>query len=347
MKNIKKSKKDSYKSHLLLSVPFAIVLIFGGCCSNVISFESLINANYTQFQNLTSFVTFFQLNYTILINIPYIFANFKSRKVPIRKQLLSTLLFLGGNWLNNYAFSFSGVTVPCHIVFKSLNVLINLILGSFILNKRYSFLQVLLCVLITIGCIVTLVYKDHDISILDYYNYKSFVSNMFDGNQIAKDMLDIKPNSDFVAGICVLLTSSIMASLLQIYNCKIYDQHGKGCWKEVMVAQHVLSMPILLVFNKKSIEQNLIFISKSFQTNSLFVTKLIINCITQSICIYGVNLLASNLGSSNFIILNITLTFRKLLSLVISCIIFDNTMSMTSWIGCGLTFLCCFLYSLL
>lgn len=341
-----KTDKNICKSHILLSLPFAIVLIFGGCCSNVISFEALISPSYTQFQNLTSFITFFQLNYTIFINIPYIYNNFRVRKIPFHKHLISTILFLGGNWLNNYAFSFSGVTVPCHIVFKSLNVLINLVLGSIILKKRYSFLQVLLCVLITLGCIVALVYKDHDISILDYYNLKSSIVKLLNKDQILQVSTDLKASSDFVIGISVLLVSSIMASLLQIYNCQIYDQYDKDCWKEVMVAQHLLSMPMLLAFNKDSIEKNLTSIIKNFSSNKIFTTKLLINCITQSICIYGVNLLASNLGSSNFIILNITLTFRKLLSLVISCVLFNNTMSKTSWIGCGLTFICCFLYSL-
>ena len=341
-----KTDKNTYKSHIFLSIPFAIVLIFGGCCSNVISFEALISPSYTQFQNLTSFITFFQLNYTIIINIPYIYKNFRGRKLPLHKHLISTILFLGGNWLNNYAFSFSGVTVPCHIVFKSLNVLINLVLGSIILKKRYSFLQVFLCILITMGCIVTLVYKDHDISILDYYNIKRSVVELLNKYQSMQVSTHVKVSSDFVVGIFVLLVSSIMASLLQIYNCQIYDEYGKDCWKEIMVAQHLLSMPILLVFNKDSIKRNLISIIKNFSSNKIFTSKLLINCITQSICIYGVNLLASNLGSSNFIILNITLTFRKLLSLVISSVLFNNTMSKTSWIGCGLTFLFCFLYSL-
>lgn len=345
MKTTKPSNKELYKSHIFLSIPFAIVLIFGGCCSNVISFETLVNTNYSQFQSLTSFITFFQLSYTIIINIPFIITKFHSRKVPIRKHIVSALLFLGGNWLNNFAFSYSGVTIPCHIIFKSLNVLINLVLGYIILKKKYSASQVSLCVLITIGCILALVFKDNDISIKDYYGYKSSIMNLFYQKQSLIGHSYFSYNSEFIHGICVLLTSSIMASLLQIYNCKIYQEHGKDCWKEVMIAQHLLTMPALLLFNQASIKQNCLLIVKSFATNKTFVLKLVINCITQSVCIYGVNLLASNLDSSNFIVLNITLTFRKLLSLIISCILFNNNMSTTSWIGCFVAFICCFLYS--
>lgn len=345
MKTSNPSIKELYKSHIFLSIPFAIVLIFGGCCSNVISFETLVNTNYSQLQSLTSFITFFQLSYTIIINIPFIITKFHSRKVPIKKHIISAILFLGGNWLNNFAFSFSGVTIPCHIIFKSLNVLINLVLGCIILKKKYSASQVSLCVLITICCILALIFKDHDISINDYYNYKNSILNMFHEKHSSISYYYFSNNSEFFHGICVLLASSIMASLLQIYNCKIYEDHGKACWKEVMIAQHLLSMPALLLFNRSSIQQNFMLLSKHFSTNKTFVSKLFINCITQSVCIYGVNLLASNLDSSNFIVLNITLTFRKLLSLIISCIVFSNSMSLTSWISCFVAFICCFLYS--
>lgn len=345
MKSTKPSKKEVYKSHIFLSIPFAIVLIFGGCCSNVISFETLVNTNYSQFQSLTSFITFFQLSYTIIINTPFIITNFHSRKVPIKKHIISAFLFLGGNWLNNFAFSYSGVTIPCHIIFKSLNVLINLTLGYVILDKKYSALQVTMCILITIGCTLALVCKDHDISIQDYYSYKNSLMSLLYQKQSLISYSYFSYNSEFIQGIFILLISSVMASLLQIYNCKIYEEHGKECWKEVMIAQHLFSMPALLLFNLASIKQNSLLILKSFSSSKTFVLKLVLNCSTQSVCIYGVNLLASNLDSSNFIVLNLTLTFRKLLSLIISCILFNNNMSMTSWIGCIVAFICCFLYS--
>lgn len=342
------TKQNHVKESLLnLSIPFALVLIFGGCCNNVISFEALINTEYAQISDITTFITFLQILYIIVENLPFFTKNFKKFRIPLKRHLISTFLFLLGTSLNNSVFKLKGITVPYHIIIKSLNILINMLLGCVILKKKYSFKQILTCLLLTFGCIIACIYQKKDFKRSDLFALKTAFSSPFssDGNCSKLNLRNL--DFEFILGITILLVSSVLISLLQIYNNRTYEIYGKETWKEVMIYQHLMSLPVLLLFNKNTILSNCYTIGRNISYKNSFLVKLIVNCFTQSLCVRGVNLLASNLTKDTFLLLNIVLNSRKLISLIISCWLFGNYMSFTSYIGCLITFLCCFIYSAL
>ena len=343
----KSELSSSKKSLVNLSLPLAIVLIFGGCCNNVISFESLIHSEYTQIKNITTFITFIQILYIIIENIPFYTKNHKKFKIPLKRHLISTILFLLGTWLNNSVFKFKGITVPYHIIMKSLNILINMALGSIILKKKYTSKQIITCVFLTLGCIIACIYQNQDFQLSDVYNLKATLFSLLPRQRANQVSIASKIDYEFISGISILLLSSVLISLLQIYNNKTYEKYGKDTWKEVMIYQHILSLPFIFLLNTDTINSNCKFLIKNVGFKNSFLLKLFINCITQSLCVRGVNLLASNLTKDTFLLLNIVLNSRKLVSLILSCWVFDNHMSFTSYVGCIITFISCFIYTAL
>lgn len=76
----------------------------------------------------------------------------KPNRVPIRRWLINILLFFTINVLNNHAFSYN-ISVPIHIILRSGGSITTLIAG-YIWGKRFSRIQVLAVMLLTIGVII-------------------------------------------------------------------------------------------------------------------------------------------------------------------------------------------------
>ncbi len=62
-------------------------------------------------------------------------------------------MFFSINMLNNWAFAFS-ISVPMHIILRSFSSVTTMIMGV-IRGKRYSALQILSVVLLTLGVLVS------------------------------------------------------------------------------------------------------------------------------------------------------------------------------------------------
>lgn len=76
----------------------------------------------------------------------------RPNRVPLRRWLINILLFFTINVLNNHAFSYN-ISVPIHIILRSGGSITTLAAG-YIWGKRFSRLQVVAVVLLTIGVIV-------------------------------------------------------------------------------------------------------------------------------------------------------------------------------------------------
>lgn len=73
-------------------------------------------------------------------------------KVPIRRWMVNIVLFFSINVLNNHAFSYD-ISVPVHIIIRSGGSITTMAAG-YLYGKRYSRIQVLAVVLLTIGVIL-------------------------------------------------------------------------------------------------------------------------------------------------------------------------------------------------
>lgn len=74
-------------------------------------------------------------------------------KVPMRRWAFIAFMFFGINMLNNWAFAYN-ISVPVHIILRSFGSVTTMIAG-FVRGKRYSLLQVLSVVLLTVGVLIS------------------------------------------------------------------------------------------------------------------------------------------------------------------------------------------------
>lgn len=80
---------------------------------------------------------------------PYFIA---PNKVPIRRWLVNIVLFFTINVLNNHAFSYD-ISVPVHIILRSGGSITTMAAG-YLYGKRYTRMQVVAVVLLTLGVIM-------------------------------------------------------------------------------------------------------------------------------------------------------------------------------------------------
>lgn len=77
----------------------------------------------------------------------------KKNQIPIHRWLIQIALFFSVSLLNNHAFDFN-ISVPVHIILRSGGSMTTLVIG-WIWGKRYSRMQVLSVVVLTVGCIMS------------------------------------------------------------------------------------------------------------------------------------------------------------------------------------------------
>lgn len=162
-----------------LAVGAMLALIFGGCCSNVFALEAIIqsvprailhllepcsrrgadqclpNRVEPSSGTLLTFVQFLFVAVTGYVSQfdethPPLFI--RPNKVPIKRWLINIVLFFSINTLNNHAFSYD-ISVPVHIILRSGGSITTMIAGS-LWGKRYSRIQLIAVVLLTIGVII-------------------------------------------------------------------------------------------------------------------------------------------------------------------------------------------------
>ena len=108
-------------------------------------------------------LTFVQFLFVAVVGLPSQFDRrrppffLKPNRVPLRRWLVNIVLFFSINVLNNHAFSYS-ISVPVHIILRSGGSITTMIAGS-LYGKRYSRIQVVAVILLTIG-VITAAWSD-------------------------------------------------------------------------------------------------------------------------------------------------------------------------------------------
>ncbi|KAJ2079735.1 golgi uridine diphosphate-N- acetylglucosamine transporter [Coemansia sp. RSA 988] len=156
-------------------------------------------------------------------------------------------------------------------------------------------------------------------------------------------------------GIILLTCGVVLAALLGLYQENTYKKYGKH-WKEGLFYNHALALPMFLFF-WKDIRNQAIAISQSpsMDVNSapelinsllvLFPTlwySLGVNVVSQLACATGVHRMTS---MSSSLSLNVVLNLRKLVSLILSVLLFRNPITPNMAFGCMLVFLGTFAYT--
>lgn len=241
-------------------------------------------------------------------------------------------MFFGCNMLNNWAFAF-GISVPIHIILRSFGSVSTMIAG-YIRGKRYSSLQVASVVLLTFGVIVSA-----------WADAKS------------KGKLDSASGhgaSIFGPGLAILLVAQVLAAFMGIFVQETISEFGCD-WRENMFYTNMLSLPLFIPMIGVLRRQYAQIAGGEFSTKpggfgdlatrvlstidtaglSRGELYLAVNAATQLVCITGVNILASR---SSAVTVTIVLNVRKLVSFVISTLLFGHVLSLETQIGAAIVF---------
>ncbi|CAG8483986.1 10469_t:CDS:2 [Ambispora gerdemannii] len=291
-------------------------LVFGGCCSNVIALELLVgdapkSGNLITLAQFT-FVALEGLRHHLKFTPDSWIPTLKPRIVPFFNWSLLVAMFFTVSVLNNIALGFR-ISVPLHIIFRSGSLIVSMLLGW-----------------------------------------------------AEQDLVNA---SDYAIGITLLSIALILSCIMGLYQEVTYSKHGSD-WREGLFYTHVLALPMFLVFYSDIKHQVYLFndtekISLSIAFDSIpggtmlvpeiirtvigdykvprLWLYLILNVLTQYVCVSGVHRLNS---VSTALTLNLVLNLRKFTSLMISVWYFDNEFTIGMMFGGSLVFLGTFLYSI-
>ncbi|RKF62379.1 UDP-N-acetylglucosamine transporter yea4 [Golovinomyces cichoracearum] len=325
-----------------LAVGSILGLIFGGCCSNVFALEAIVKIEPDS-GTLLTFVQFLFVAVTGYIsqfdkkNAPFFI---KPNQVPLRRWMVNIVLFFTINVLNNHAFSYN-ISVPIHIILRSGGSITTLIAGC-AWGKRFSRLQIATVTLLTLGVIIA-AWSDHK----------------------AKKMIDVSNDiPPFTTGLGILFVAQVLSAIMGLYTEETYKIYGPH-WKENLFYSHLLSLPLFTPFLSSMTRQFLklaasapiqLSMTNLFQFFSVNrqepligiripsqLVYLVTNVFTQYACIRGVNLLAA---VSSALTVTIVLNIRKLLSLLLSIWLFENTLSVGTLLGACIVFFAGALYGI-
>ncbi|PPQ99192.1 hypothetical protein CVT26_014115 [Gymnopilus dilepis] len=303
----------------------ALTMVFGGCCTNVISYEQLLNIN----PRIGSALTFSQMLFITLQSLPsfLIFPKssfvprLKPRQVPLSQWALQVLVLTSGSLLNNWAFAYN-VPLTIFIVFRSAGLPVSMILGYLVLKKRYTILQFLSVCTVTAGVVLVTLSRTAPRT-----------------EEETSKVLSAEDLTRYFVGISMMTISLFCTGWLGLLQERTYTKYGP-CWKEGVFYTHVLSLPIF-IFLGKDVKQGILSLSTKSSTESFAI--LAVNLVTQLICVSGVNRLTSQVSSVST---NIALTARKAMSLCLSIWWFGNDWNAQLGIGAFMVFFGSLLYTL-
>jgi UDP-xylose/UDP-N-acetylglucosamine transporter B4 len=314
----------------------AIALIFGGCCTNMLSLELLVNDARSSGQ----LILFAQFIFQTLVSLPYVLQSsfpptLKERKVPLTRWLVMVVLYYANLWLNALALA-CNVSMPLHIIFRSGGLLGALIVGKLFGGKQYSTQQVVAVVTVTLGIVL---------------------ATLSDAASQTRGQGEY--NAWWIVGIGSLVACVFVASFLGLFQEVTYTVYGKQ-WKEAMFYLHALSLPIVLMGYEDLLKQVELFNASPpvslmdalpLETNVFLLPLipfwklistaqipvlwiyLVGNVLSQYVCISGVMRLTT---LSTSLTINLVLSLRKLVSLVLSVWWFGNRLTYVGMAGCVL-----------
>lgn len=308
----------------------AYSVVYGGCCSNAFSLEKIVQSE----KHASTLVTFSQFIFVSIVSF-FLLCDFKNYsyktlfipppRIPLKRYLFMTMMFSATSILTNFVFKFH-ISVPIHVIFRSLGTSVTMLIGVLFYNKRYNWKQILSACLLTLGvCIVTL--NSH--RALETGNS----SNMDD---IDGGSLSLDKQLMWAMGIGILALSTTIASFMGLYSETTYAIYGRGHWKENLFYSHALGLPFFIFMLPSIINEYKNILSPNF------FKWLLINCITQLLCVTGVNMLVV---STSALTTGIILMIRKFFSLILSIIFFDFKLESWGYLGCLFVLIGALMYS--
>ncbi|XP_032499111.1 UDP-xylose and UDP-N-acetylglucosamine transporter isoform X1 [Phocoena sinus] len=273
---------------------FAVGLVFAGCCSNVIFLELLARKH----PGCGNIVTFAQFLFIAVEG--FLFEADLGRKhpaIPIRYYAIMVTMFFTVSVVNNYALNLH-IAMPLHMIFRSGSLIANMILGIIILKKRYSVFKYASIALVSVGI---------------------FICTFMSAKQVTSQSSSSE-NDGFQAfawwflGIGALTFALLMSARMGIFQETLYKQFGKHA-KEALFYNHALPLPGFIFLASDIYDHAVLFNnSELYQVPVVGVIVpimwfyLLMNVITQYVCIRGVFILTTECAS---LTVTLVVTLRK------------------------------------
>ncbi|KAL6249107.1 golgi uridine diphosphate-N-acetylglucosamine transporter [Rhinocladiella similis] len=212
-----------------------LVLIFGGCCSNVYTLESLIKTSPSS----GPLITAFQFLLVGLATFPRHFspsrgwrhAWLRPRAIPLRKWLIYTAYFLSINILNNMAFKYR-ISIPLHIILRSAGPVTTMAVGRMYGGKRYPTHKVVAVFLLFVGVVLA--------AFSDAASKEAHHSSDFEPSQSAATAA-----SRQAPGFALLASALILSACMGLFTDNMYSAHGRSSsiTSETLFYSHAMSLP--------------------------------------------------------------------------------------------------------
>ncbi|RPD64339.1 UAA-domain-containing protein [Lentinus tigrinus ALCF2SS1-7] len=311
----------------LVDYSLMLSLVFGGCCSNVWSYEQLLKMD----AHIGTTLTFSQMLFITLQSLPSFLVfpaggglpRLKPRHVPLSSWALQVVVLTSGSLMNNWVFAFS-VPLTVQIVFRSAGLAVSMLLGYLVMKKRYSLAQIAAVAFVSAGVILATLSRPS--------SPKS--------SEVPVDL------GRYTIGVAMLTLSLFLTGTLGVLQERTYTKYGPH-WKEGVFYTHCLSLPIFLLFTSDlkrgfrglASPASIAPFSKEALggfTPYIPYAVLVANMFTQLACVSGVNQLSSHVSSVST---NLVLTARKAISLCFSVWWFGNEWNAQLGIGAGMVFI--------
>jgi len=316
----------------------AVVVTVFACCANVVFLELLVSKD----AGIGNLVTFAQF---LLISIEgFVFTtNFGrvSPQVPFSAWLILVIMYFLVNVTNNYALSYN-IPMPLHMIFRAGGLLVNMLMGIFIMGKTYDRIKYVSVVMISFGIFLcTIMSATNRVSIK---TGKVIFYNETDSDQSENDIIDdydFEELRQMFCGVFLLTVALILSTRMGIYQEDLFTTYGKHA-KEALFYTHALPLPFFLFLYPDIVHHWQICLNSSpiiipiIQVRApIMILHLAANVCLQYICIFSVFVLTTECTS---LTASLVLTIRKFISVLFSIWYFQNPFTGLHWIGTGLVF---------
>lgn len=305
-------------AHAVPLMPF--IMVFGGCMSSIVFMEYLLKSdpNAGNFLNATEFV------FVLLQSIPGrlesgSWVRFRSLRATWLSHIQHAVLWVSMSTLANYVFAYN-ISVPIHTLFRSCNVIASLILGYLFFGGRYTLRQLACVLVITVGIFLA--------SIGDSRKFRPGGSCTDCGHAPSPAMSSeeiARWGSGIAMLVCVQMLQATLGHVQNSFYRRFEDRGSRNqLADEYLFTSHIVSLLMILVL-WEDIKGSAWKAYHSPPMAPLPVPRslvfMVLNNLTQLACIKGVFRLSAHCSP---LTVNITLSVRKFLSVVISATWFGN-----------------------
>lgn len=317
------------------------VLLIASCCIQNVCFEMILSFN-NRSGSLISFAQFISVVFIELLR--RVQDKCWNRTVPMYVYMVIAVLLVGANKANNMALAL-GISMPLFTLYRSSAVVLSVLMGYVVFEKRYAKLQVVGALVVSMGIYICIVSDDADVKNTEKVECKASGMPCVEGLMLEENSIPLQSK---VYGILLILGSLVLSALLGHLQDIVYAKYsvnGVKPHKEFMLYLHVLSLPLMLGMDRKA------FVGYFYEwcTSATFLgvpiplLLVFLSIVANYACIRCIYTLSAKTST---VALNIVLTTRKACTIAISAWMEGTSFNHSQCIGSILVFGGAFAYGI-